>query len=175
MKTLLTKLQNKRKEEKGFTLVELLVVIAILAILATVSVVGYVGFTQRAKDSNANTELAQAKTLIIAEVLDGKNANYVYEDDILYVLDVTFAVGKDYTSYESELATDFEEIKALEDAGGKFTVTLQANAYNKGGDETIADYAVKSIAYEKDGGTAEPWIFKDAPTPTTPTAPVEGA
>ena len=53
MKNLLIKLQNKRKEEKGFTLVELLVVIAILAILASVSVVGYMGFTQKAKDSNA--------------------------------------------------------------------------------------------------------------------------
>ena len=51
-----------KKCKKGFTLVELLVVIAILAILATVTVVGYVGFTDRAKNSNAETELHEVET-----------------------------------------------------------------------------------------------------------------
>lgn len=53
-----------KKTQKGFTLVELLVVIAILAILATVSVVGYTSFIDKAKLSNAQTEAHQIATLI---------------------------------------------------------------------------------------------------------------
>ncbi len=48
-----------KKNQKGFTLVELLVVIAILAILATVSIVGYTSFIERAEKSNETTEAHQ--------------------------------------------------------------------------------------------------------------------
>jgi prepilin-type N-terminal cleavage/methylation domain-containing protein len=46
-----------RSANKGFTLVELIVVIAIIAILASVSIVGYNQFIQNARDSRAATEL----------------------------------------------------------------------------------------------------------------------
>ena len=67
-----------QKERKGFTLVELLVVIAILAVLASVSVVGYLGFTTKAKNSNALTELSQAKEAIRAELIGGTQTYHVY-------------------------------------------------------------------------------------------------
>jgi prepilin-type N-terminal cleavage/methylation domain-containing protein len=47
-----------RSANKGFTLVELIVVIAIIAILAAVSIVGYNQFINNARQSRANTELA---------------------------------------------------------------------------------------------------------------------
>lgn len=60
-------------KKKGFTLVELLVVIAILAILATVSIVGYLSFTEKAKQSNDETLIAQLNTVLQAnEATDGK-------------------------------------------------------------------------------------------------------
>lgn len=161
MKNLLIKLQNKRKEEKGFTLVELLVVIAILAILASVSVVGYMGFTQKAKDSNAATELAQAKTLITTSLLDGKDTNYEYDATTgkLYVLNDN-AVSSD------ELKNHFADLKAL---NGEFTVTLSSTAINKDNLSKNAtgdlisgvatdDYEVESITYTVNGGTAT-WTF----------------
>ncbi len=54
-------------KKKAFTLVELLVVIAIIAILAVAGVVGYTVFTEKARKSNAESELSQVKTLIQAE------------------------------------------------------------------------------------------------------------
>lgn len=54
--------------QKGFTLVELLVVIAILAILATVSVVGYTAYINKANDSVAMQEAQPYKQFIENEL-----------------------------------------------------------------------------------------------------------
>ena len=74
----------KKNTKKGFTLVELLVVIAILAILATVSVVGYTAFTERAKQSNADTEAAQIASSIKAALM---THDYVTVATGIYVVD----------------------------------------------------------------------------------------
>ena len=54
----------RNNKNKGFTLVELLVVIAILAILATVSVVGYTSFIKSAHISNDENKNRYAAELI---------------------------------------------------------------------------------------------------------------
>jgi len=58
-----------RKNKKGFTLVELIVVIAILAILAAVAVPAFLGLSN---DAQASVRLANAK--IIATSLNAYNA-----------------------------------------------------------------------------------------------------
>ena len=55
-----------KNTQKGFTLVELLVVIAILAILATVSVVGYTTYINNANQSKAVQELTQIRDYAMA-------------------------------------------------------------------------------------------------------------
>ncbi len=56
-----------RKNEKGFTLVELIVVIAIVAILAAVGIVGYTQFISSARDTKAQAELDQIVNVLRAE------------------------------------------------------------------------------------------------------------
>lgn len=51
-----SKLANKKKDNKGFTLVELIVVIVILAILAALLVPALVGWIDKAKESNYTVE-----------------------------------------------------------------------------------------------------------------------
>lgn len=151
MKNLLIKLQNKRKEEKGFTLVELLVVIAILAILASVSVVGYMGFTQKAKDSNAATELAQAKTVVTTSLLDGKDTSYSYNAKTgkLYALNL-----EANTLAGTTFKTHFADLEALK---GEFTIVLgTASTIDTTG--TNNDYVFTSITYTVNDGTAT-WTF----------------
>ena len=56
-----------RKNEKGFTLVELIVVIAIVAILASVGIVGYTQFISNARNTKAQAELDQIVNVLRAE------------------------------------------------------------------------------------------------------------
>lgn len=80
----------KKNTQKGFTLVELLVVIAILAILASVAVVGYTSFIEKADKQAAATEMDQVVGIIdnaflvetaVKVVLPGADATKT-DDDI---------------------------------------------------------------------------------------------
>lgn len=87
--------------QKGFTLVELLVVIAILAILATVSVVGYTSYITKANESVVKQELAQIKTAVIAEDINNKDFDVtdgkVDENDVTELNDFLTSLKTNYT------------------------------------------------------------------------------
>lgn len=51
----LNKIKNLRNRERGFTIVELLIVIIIIAILATIVIVAYNGISNRAKTTKAQS------------------------------------------------------------------------------------------------------------------------
>ena len=75
----------RNNKNKGFTLVELLVVIAILAILATVSVVGYTSFIESATVSNDENIAAQLNNFLVAMKADSNGPFYgedINEDNI---------------------------------------------------------------------------------------------
>jgi prepilin-type N-terminal cleavage/methylation domain-containing protein len=95
-----------RSANKGFTLVELIVVIAIIAILASVSIVGYNQFIQNARDSRAETELSVIQRQVEA---------HFYVEDLNYaaadygILDVDALVGYENGAFSVELVYDSVE------------------------------------------------------------------
>lgn len=83
---LFEKLNNVRKNKKGFTLVELVVVIAILAILALLLVPRIMG---NVEDSKKSKEIANART--IASEISTHNALAKVNSDGSMIKSVTYA------------------------------------------------------------------------------------
>ncbi len=60
-----------KKVQKGFTLVELIVVITILAILATIAFISLQGYSQDAKNSKVDADLRTIVTAVETSLTDG--------------------------------------------------------------------------------------------------------
>ena len=63
------------EDEKGFTLIELLVVVIIIGILAAIAIPIYIGVQNNAKDSATKSDLANAKTAVVAYYTDKGQAD----------------------------------------------------------------------------------------------------
>ncbi|MDY7033105.1 MAG: prepilin-type N-terminal cleavage/methylation domain-containing protein [Thermodesulfobacteriota bacterium] len=59
---MLTKMRKSMKGEKGFTLIELMIVVAIIGILAAIAIPNFVNYQRRAKTSEARTNLGAIRT-----------------------------------------------------------------------------------------------------------------
>ncbi len=65
---------NSDRKERGFTIVELLVVIVVIGILAAITVVSYTGITARAKTSQAQSNAQSVQS--VAEVYFTEKSKY---------------------------------------------------------------------------------------------------
>ena len=75
-----------KKNEKGFTLIELMIVIAIIGILAAIAIPQFSAYRTRANNSAAKADLRNAATAQEAYFVD----NSIYADDIALIQNTSF-------------------------------------------------------------------------------------
>lgn len=103
---------HRLKEDKGFTLIELIIVIAILAIIATVAIPNIVGAIE---DSRKTADIASAKVIadaaarVLAE--EGKYAGLVITGTNMNSVDLIFDdTDNDYKDdFEADLYTEINQ------------------------------------------------------------------
>jgi len=82
---------NKMKNQKGFTLIELMIVIAIIGILAAIAIPQFSAYRKRSYDSSSQSDLRNAAT--------AQEAFFV--DNSRYCLTNTLLVGSTYGLFTS--------------------------------------------------------------------------
>ncbi len=101
----------KTNRNKGFTLVELVIVIAVIAILAAVLIPTFTNMIQKAKDSAYEQDRRNQQTVDTIEKID--NSQYMTWEDFEVALAKAFST----VSANNETAIKSAIAKAIEDAG----------------------------------------------------------
>jgi type IV pilus assembly protein PilA len=111
------KLLSRKRDEKGFTLVELLIVISIIGILATIAIPTFASYRARSFDSAAMSDLRNAASAQEAYFID----NLVYSPNLAnlqaqpYNLFISSGVAVNITSADVMAYT----MTAVHSASGK--------------------------------------------------------
>lgn len=116
-------MKKKRKNESGFSLIELMIAIVIIGILATIAVPKYLSVTRKAKETEAKMMLSQLHSL---------EENYYHENDV-------------YSSNLDEIGFEQETLKT---EGGRARYKIKIEKADTIGFIAIAESV---IDFDKDG------------------------
>ncbi len=151
----------KKHKEKGFTLVELMIVVAIIAILAVIAIPMYTGYVKKAKITEALTGIDAIKS---AEVVYYQKNGEFFETDENNPIS-KLGVVLDQTKWTYSVTTG-------SDSNGNPTITITATATDEAGSNLSGGTVSITGTVDKDNGsiswsnpTGDGDIIKDSDLP----------
>lgn len=113
----LTNIKSKSQSERGFTIVELLIVVVVIAILAAITIVSYNGITNRANASSAKSTASTFQKKL--ELFQAEKGTYPFAFSSMYTSPTSTSADAWYVAANTPLST------TLTATNGKNTVTVQ--------------------------------------------------
>jgi type IV pilus assembly protein PilA len=155
-------MKTQNKLQKGFTLIELMIVIAIVGILAAIALPAYQDYIIRAKVSEAVVALAEGKTTV---------SEYVASAGKLPASNASF--GIDITTVDRTPILYSVEVRPIAFADGARDVYIVANVrkdlWDSGADDTdTLSFQLKGVKNSSDAGMLWTCIPGAGPTNLTP-------
>ncbi len=155
---------TQRREDKGFTLIELMVVVLIIAILLAIAIPTFLGAQNKAKDRSAQSSARNALT----------NAKTIFADTGVYS-DVTVAkltASEPSLTFQASASTGPKIVSLITDASLSATVWYGAVLSDTGTCFYIADAVAASATPALAAGTS--YAKADKPTTCEATASPAG-
>lgn len=123
-----TAMKKKKKNRKGFSLVELIVVLVIMAILSAALIPSLIGYISKTKEQNVQGECQQAVTAaqtVASGLYASADSSYKFTDAAGTAHTITIASGKTIVETMAAATSDVKTLAEVPGTISKITVNAQ--------------------------------------------------